>query len=359
MQPFTSPQNLQTVQTKPAQLPIGGQPAAPQQITPQAGGPSPTVEQLMKAAQNPWLSSGQQAIVKSLLEKKLKEQDQANDPLRQLQIKKAERDLANDKNPESVREYEYAKKGGFAGTFQDWIAGKRAGAGEYGLNAIWGKGPDGNPAIIQLGKGGKPILTPMPEGFQPNKDAQKVDLGTHWGILDPTTRNLVTTIPKDLRGAEREKGIGEQQGKEVAAAPGDIRAGENATAILNQIKNHEYIDRGTGFTSYGNSVRGTGGYDFENLVQGAKSGAFLQAIQQMRGLGSLSNAEGDAATRAISRMDTATSKEAFLKAVDDYEKIVTQGMARAKARLANPSATNPTGKPPANTTSSGVTWSVE
>ena len=113
------------------------------------------------------------------------------------------------------------------------------------------------------------------------------------------------------------------------------------------------MERGTGGTSVFNRVPGTGGYDFANKVEQAKSGAFLTAIQQMRGLGALSNAEGSAATAAITRMDTATSEEAFKSALDDYEKIVRQGIERAQGRLRGGDA--PTGRK----TSTGVQWSVE
>ena len=60
----------------------------------------------------------------------------------------------------------------------------------------------------------------------------------------------------------------------------------------------------------------------------------------MRGLGSLSDAEGKAATAAINHMDTSTTKEAFLAALSEYETIVNQGLTKAKARLSNGLPTN-------------------
>jgi hypothetical protein len=62
----------------------------------------------------------------------------------------------------------------------------------------------------------------------------------------------------------------------------------------------------------------------------------LTAIQAMRGLGSLSDAEGAAATRAVARMDTSTSRKAFDEALSDYEKIVKQGHNKAAKRLGLP-----------------------
>jgi hypothetical protein len=116
------------------------------------------------------------------------------------------------------------------------------------------------------------------------------------------------------------------------SAPADISAADQALDLLRQIRENPYREQGTGFTSYGNILRGSGGYDFQNLVEQAKSGAFLTAIDQLKGMGALSNMEGQAATAAVTRMDTATSEEAFMNAVNDYEKIVIAARQRAIQR---------------------------
>lgn len=223
---------------------------------------------------------------------------------------------------------------------QAYDKSKADGATEYGLNPIYGKDEQGNDVLGTLGKNGtfKKIDT---GGVKLNSGVDKIDLGTHYQLRDRKTGQIIATEKKDIAGAKREGEIGESQGKAIAAAPADIQSGQNALDMLDKIEKHPYIDRGTGATSVANRIPGTGGYDFENLVEQAKSGAFLQAIQQMRGLGSLSNSEGGAATAAITRMNTATSKEAFLDAANDYRKVVKQGMSRAQSRLANPSAINP------------------
>jgi hypothetical protein len=53
----------------------------------------------------------------------------------------------------------------------------------------------------------------------------------------------------------------------------------------------------------------------------------------MRGLGQLSNVEGQTAKQAVTRMKTATSEQEFLDALSDYEEIVTAGKQRAQNRL--------------------------
>lgn len=224
---------------------------------------------------------------------------------------------------------------------QQRMAQSQSGGGnEYGLNPVWARDAQGNWQLFQPSKGGgAPAQVQFPPGVAPQPQVSFQDLGT--GIQPMTNRGAIpigAPIPKDLAGAESQKAQGEASGKAIAAAPLDIQAADNALDLIQKIKTDPYLERGTGLSSYGNVIPGTGGYDFQNLVKQAKSGAFLTAIQQMRGLGSLSVSEGDAATAAVNRMNTATSKEAFLSATDDYEKIIRQGRARAAARLSQPGA---------------------
>jgi hypothetical protein len=206
-------------------------------------------------------------------------------------------------------------------------------ADEYGLNPQYGIDANNNPVILQLSKGGTSKQTALPEGVTLSKEPIKLDAGTHFVLLDPITRQPIGQIPKDLAGAERQKEIGTAEGKSIAAASGDLQAGQNAKALIQDLRSDPNRERGTGMSSVFNAIPGTAGYDFQTKVDQARSGAFLTAIQQMRGLGALSNAEGQTATEAVTRMKTATSEPAFLEALDAYETIIDQGIARAQSKL--------------------------
>lgn len=239
----------------------------------------------------------------------------------------------------------------------EWIS-PPAGAGndaEYGLAPVWGKDAQGNTVLGQLSKNGTFQQTTLPDGFQPTPGISNSDLGTSILTRNNRTGEVIAQTPKDLAGAEREKEVGAAVGRNQAAAPGDLQAGINAKSLIQDLRTDPNRERGTGFSSLANSIPGTAGYDYENKVSQAKSGAFLTAIQQMRGLGALSNSEGSAATAAVNRMDTATSEEAFQAALNDYEKIIDQGIARAQSRLggAQPMPGN------ARQTKTGVPWSIE
>ena len=161
-----------------------------------------------------------------------------------------------------------------------------------------------------------------------------MDAGTHFILLDPITRLPVGTIPKDSQAeaANKARGaaIGGAQGDAQVAAAQDLQAGQNALDLLNSLRTDPNRTAGTGASALFNGIPATKGYDFNAKVEQAKSGAFMTAIQQMRGMGALSNAEGSTATAAVTRMNAAMSEEGFLAALDDYEKIIKQGMARAQ-----------------------------
>lgn len=145
--------------------------------------------------------------------------------------------------------------------------------------------------------------------------------------------------------AAEARAIGEQRGAAIAGAPVDVATADETLRLIEGVRQDPGLDIGTGATSAANIVPGTPGYDFQNRVDQLLSGGFLTAIDQLRGMGALSNAEGQTATRAISRMDTATSKPAFLDALSDYENIVRMGRERAASRVPQPAA--PAGARPA------------
>lgn len=235
---------------------------------------------------------------------------------------------------------------------------------EYGLNPIYGEDAQGNTVLGQVSKNGtfKPLS--MPQGFKPSTGVDKIDLGTQWGILDKKSGNIIGYQPKDLAGAEAQKAIGDAQGKAAAAAPADAQAAQNALDLLDELRTDPNREIATGKTSILNNLPATGGYDFQTKVEQAKSGAFMTAIQQMRGMGALSNAEGSTATQAVTRMNTATTEQGFLDALDAYEKIVRQGLQRAQSRQGGQQQPvqgiqAPQQAPQGNATSTGVQWRVK
>ncbi len=90
---------------------------------------------------------------------------------------------------------------------------------EYGLNPQYGVDANGNPVLLQLGKGGNAIQTGMPEGVTLSKKPIKIDAGPNYILLDPITRQPIgDPIPKNLAEAERQKALGKSEGKTTGEA---------------------------------------------------------------------------------------------------------------------------------------------
>lgn len=167
-------------------------------------------------------------------------------------------------------------------------------------------------------------------------------------MYDKATGSPVRNVGPNLAEAEKQKAIGDAAGKATASAPSDIMGADTALELVNSLRNDPNRQMGTGLSSVFNVIPGTPGYDFSTKVDQAKGGAFLTAIQQLRGMGALSNAEGQTATTAVTRMQTATSEGEFMAALDDYEKIVRRGRTMAMQRLGLPDDT-PAGAPQVRT----------
>jgi hypothetical protein len=214
--------------------------------------------------------------------------------------------------PAVVQEYLTAKEEGFPGTLADWKA---------------------------LGTKDTRSFAPIPYARPDGTIGYGIprDDGTFVDIQSPEGAEFLSPFEK-----ARQSSSGAAEGKitteQALSAASDIQAANQALSVLDQIITNSALESGTGFSSLANIIPGTPGYDFQNLVNQAKSGAFLTAIEQLRGLGALSNTEGQAATSAITRMDTATSKEAFLKAVSDYRSIIETGKQRAAERIQSSNA---------------------
>lgn len=203
-------------------------------------------------------------------------------------------------------------------------------------NPVAVQNADGTVSYGQMGNCGTFQPIQLPEGTSFAPPTKTIDTGTETILMDQAG-NVISRTPKQNREAARDTALGTTEGKTVAeqaaSAPADYQTAQNALDLIASIRKDPAREQATGKSSIFNAMRGTSGYDFQQKVEQAKSGAFLSAIQQMRGMGALSNAEGTAATAAITRMDTALTEDGFVAALDDYEKIVRQAMERAGARL--------------------------
>lgn len=151
--------------------------------------------------------------------------------------------------------------------------------------------------------------TPLPQG--PKPIAQQVREATalkRAGIIGETSGKAEAGLPK----AEATAKIALQQLGDLMKHPGL----EAAVGMPNPFRG------GFGFFN----APGTSAGDFANSLKKVTKGAFLQAVEAMKGSGSLSNAEGDAATAALNNMTTSTSEAEFKRNAQEYANIIASGL---------------------------------
>lgn len=123
---------------------------------------------------------------------------------------------------------------------------------------------------------------------------------------------------------------GEAIGKAQTSLP---QAQDTALYMKNLVEgltNDEAMPTSVGAFSYLPVVRGSKRADFMNRLSQTQSGAFLQAFNNLRGGGQISNAEGEKATAALNRMNTSTSPDEFKKAGNDFLTIIDQALQRTR-----------------------------
>lgn len=156
---------------------------------------------------------------------------------------------------------------------------------------------------------------------------QRVDLGTSWGLMSGDV--LVGTLPKDLAGVEAAKAQGQATGEAQVQYPQIVdRLNESISVIDRTLKMPNFEDAfGVIASRTPTMVQGT--KDVEISIEQIQKGQFLAAIDQLRGLGALSNSEGAAATAAQTNLNLAMSPAAARDELARLKKIMETGKQRA------------------------------
>lgn len=235
---------------------------------------------------------------------------------------------------DDIKEYQFAKKEDPTLTFNKFMSQKKAVSGEFGMQPIWGTGPDGKPAVLQLGKSGEAKQSVLPQGFNLARDPIKVEGPTGTTIIDPQSRQTVGFIPKDVAGAAKAKEIGESEGQAVVNLPTVIATAETTLKTIKQMEEHpgkkNWGTFGVGAMlpdAPGGSTRG-----FAALLDQVKGQNFMTAFQSLKGAGAITEQEGAKAERAQARLDRAQSEKDFDVAVKDLKEVITAGMERARQK---------------------------
>lgn len=75
---------------------------------------------------------------------------------------------------------------------------------------------------------------------------------------------------------------------------------------------------------------GTKAADFYTLLEQVQGGTFMQAFNNLKGAGQITEQEGAKATAAIARLNARQSEEGFAKALMDFDGVLAQAQARSQ-----------------------------
>lgn len=207
---------------------------------------------------------------------------------------------------------------------------ERGGAAEMSLNTI----PvmvNGKAGLLQVDKAGKGHVTDLPAGTVISKAPMIKDTGTEFQVIDPVTREVVQTIPKNVAGAAAQTKIGEAQGAAAFDLPRVEQNAAQILSVLDRMKVHPGREGSTGFIQGMLPARNSDQVDFQSLVDQTKGQTFLQAFQMLKGAGAITDIEGEKATNAISRLSNQRlSDQDYLGAIDDLQGVIRTGLTRAQ-----------------------------
>lgn len=149
----------------------------------------------------------------------------------------------------------------------------------------------------------------------------------------PTTLDALEKYKTDQKAAEkRATTIAEEQGKLAVSLPDTLARAEEAIKQIDQVKAHNAKWYRTGAASLLPALPGTRGTDFDERVNQLKGQAFLQAYNQLRGTGSISEKEGAKAEQAQARLSQAKSQADFDSALDDLRSVLVTGYSNAQKK---------------------------
>ena len=126
---------------------------------------------------------------------------------------------------------------------------------------------------------------------------------------------------------------GTSQAQATIDLPKVIDNADTAVKHVQELLNHPAFKSSVGIGVPGMKyVPGSAQADFRSRMDQIQGGAFLTAIDTLKGTGAITEVEGTKATAAKNRMATATSEKAFNDAAKDFLDIMEQGVKQTYSR---------------------------
>jgi hypothetical protein len=205
--------------------------------------------------------------------------------------------------PSSVQEYEYARQNGFNGSFMDFQSAKQGQAGPetLGLNPIMAADAQGRPMMFQPGNRGTLKQMQFPEGVTP---------------LSPYDTSF-----QKASGAEG----GKLRAGALDALPGAAAKVDDIDAKVDALLNHPKFNSMVGpLDAWTPNITG-GANDWQSRFNQLAGESFLQAREQLKGGGAITDFEGQKAQQALNRATQSTDEASFRQAMQEFKMHVRRG----------------------------------
>ena len=181
----------------------------------------------------------------------------------------------------------------------------------------------------------------VPPPFVPKTDVgETINLGNR----DAQGNLIITATPGSTEVASARAGqvtaaeaggrvTGTSQAQATIDLPKVIDNADTAVKHVQELLSHPAFKSSVGMGVPGMKyVPGSAQADFRSRMDQIQGGAFLTAIDTLKGTGAITEVEGTKATAAKNRMATATSEKAFNDAAKDFLDIMEQGVKQTYSR---------------------------
>lgn len=198
---------------------------------------------------------------------------------------------------------------------------------------VVGPAPGGGQPVQQRGQ---PAIDINSEGIPPSQ-ARRVNEPAQSPAQTVQPTQPSGRIPINVRNRESEEALGQAQGKAKAALPGIVSAVSTSSRLIDEAINHPGRATFTGASGVfdpRNYVWGTDAKSYEARHKQLEGRVFLDAFEQLRGGGAITESEGSKATIAHGRLVRSTTDEEYLGALNELKGILQKGLKVARLKAA-------------------------
>lgn len=195
-------------------------------------------------------------------------------------------------------------------------------AADYGLAPQYDTDENGHPVIMQLGKNGSAINTPLPDGVSLSKEPIRIDAEA----AEATAGGKATSATKAVWGDI------EQNANQMPATMQTLEDDPKLDGMRGQLSSRMW-------NVSGDTTR------VQSKMDHINDQTFLQAFDSLRGGGAITDAEGAKAMQAFARLNAALNPKAYREALAELRGIVQTGVERARRATSGDNAQSGTHDP--------------